>query len=250
MTEPDGSYHARGFVPGYDYTVSPEKENEMLKGVSTLDIIYITKHILGIRPLTSPYQMLAADVNQSNSISTLDAILLRKAILRADEKASKLVGWRFIDAKHELSDPKNPWRSNIPRIVNLNNLAYATGDVDFIGVKIGDVSGMRNLRSNDAGDPLAIELENRLLKRGETIEIPIRMEAFQRFEGLQFYLSLDQDLASSISIEPGRIGQDFIRNAPFARNGVLLSWDRNSDAGQVFEDELLHISVTARVSVI
>ena len=53
-------------------------------GVTTYDRILITQHILGVKSLGSPYQILAADVNRSRSVTTLDLIQLRKIALRGD----------------------------------------------------------------------------------------------------------------------------------------------------------------------
>ena len=50
-------------------------------GVSTGDLLAMQGHILGIKPLPKPYAWLAADVNNSGSITHLDQILTQKIIL-------------------------------------------------------------------------------------------------------------------------------------------------------------------------
>jgi hypothetical protein len=39
-----------------------------------VDLVLISKHILGLEPLNSPYKMIAADANKSNSITTFDIV--------------------------------------------------------------------------------------------------------------------------------------------------------------------------------
>jgi len=50
-------------------------------GVSTFDLILINQHILGVQPFDDPYDYLAADVNNTSSITILDMIGIRRAIL-------------------------------------------------------------------------------------------------------------------------------------------------------------------------
>jgi hypothetical protein len=62
-------------------TITPVKDDNPLNGVTTYDLVLISKHILGIEPLGSPYKMIAADANKSNSITTFDIVEIRKLIL-------------------------------------------------------------------------------------------------------------------------------------------------------------------------
>ena len=52
-----------------------------LDGVTTFDLIYIGRHLLGIEPFTRAQQFLAADVDRSGVVSSLDMIDLRMMIL-------------------------------------------------------------------------------------------------------------------------------------------------------------------------
>ncbi|MDW8231136.1 MAG: hypothetical protein RMJ33_14985, partial [Saprospiraceae bacterium] len=74
--------YAIGAIPfNGSYTVAPLKDDDYLNGVSTFDLVLINKHILGLEPLNSPYKMIAADANNSRSITTFDIVELRKLIL-------------------------------------------------------------------------------------------------------------------------------------------------------------------------
>ncbi len=48
---------------------------------SSLDLILIQKHLLGIQPFQTPYQILAADTNNNGSASAIDLIELQKCLL-------------------------------------------------------------------------------------------------------------------------------------------------------------------------
>jgi hypothetical protein len=125
---------------GADYVITPLLNRDHLNGVSTTDLVLIQKHILGIKPLSSPYRMIAADVNDSKSITTLDLILIRRLILNIDERFESGLSWKFVDAKYKFVDPTNPWKNNIPEVVKVENV-LRIARVDFIAIKMGDVNG-------------------------------------------------------------------------------------------------------------
>ncbi|RME94857.1 MAG: hypothetical protein D6772_13995, partial [Bacteroidetes bacterium] len=62
------------------YQVTPYSREDYDNGVTTFDLILVSKHVLGVQPLDSPYKLIAADVNRSGSITTLDVIQMRKII--------------------------------------------------------------------------------------------------------------------------------------------------------------------------
>jgi hypothetical protein len=74
LTNVSGSYLLNNLTAGGDYTVTPVLDANYLNGVSTFDLVLISRHILGVQLLDSPYKMIAADVNNSRSITTLDLI--------------------------------------------------------------------------------------------------------------------------------------------------------------------------------
>ena len=78
LTGAAGEYGFPGLPLGGNYVVTPSKDADPLNGVTTYDLVLISKHILGIEALPSPYKMIAADINNSGSISTIDMVELRK----------------------------------------------------------------------------------------------------------------------------------------------------------------------------
>ena len=53
ITGVNGDYGFPGLVNGANYTVTPEKDVDPLNGVTTYDLVLMSKHILGIEPPTS-----------------------------------------------------------------------------------------------------------------------------------------------------------------------------------------------------
>lgn len=121
------------------YLITPTKTSDPLNGVSTFDLIQIHKHILNIKTFDSPYQYIAADINRSGTITTLDLIQLRKVILGIDANFANNSSWRFINADHVFQDPRDPLKAYLPETIRLGPL-YGIRNVTFIGIKIGDLN--------------------------------------------------------------------------------------------------------------
>ena len=52
--------------------LTASKNDDYLNGVSTLDLLLIQRHILGIETLDDPYKFIAADVNNDQEITATD----------------------------------------------------------------------------------------------------------------------------------------------------------------------------------
>ena len=63
---------------GGTYEVIPEKNDDLLNGVTTYDLVLIQKHILGIDQFSSPYKVIAADIDHNNKLTAIDLVELRE----------------------------------------------------------------------------------------------------------------------------------------------------------------------------
>lgn len=128
-------------LPGYNTSVTPSKSINPSNGVTTYDLVLISKHILGIEPLSSPYKLIAADANLDGAVTTADIVLLRKLILGIIPELPHKQSWRFVVKDYVFPNLSNPFQPPFPETY----LVPATDDfryynIDFIGVKIGDVN--------------------------------------------------------------------------------------------------------------
>src|SRR5690606_11052452 len=111
-----------------------------LNGVSTFDLVLMSKHILGLQTLNSAYKIIAGDVNNDKRVTAQDAIALRRLILNIDTKFGSNTSWRFVDASHQFSVPTNPWADDFSEVININDLQGALANADFVAIKTGDLS--------------------------------------------------------------------------------------------------------------
>ncbi len=229
-TGSDGEYEFTNLEPGYDYSITPSLNTRPVNGVSTLDLVKISKHILGVEYLASPYKVIAADANGSGTVSTLDMIQLRKLILGLITKIPGSPSWRFIDRKQVFTDSLHPWQDGLWEGMSFNDLQEPVTDADFVAVKVGDVNGSATVdnltqatpRSNLLA-PVYLYLPDRMLEAGSEIVIPLAMEDLRLIQGFQFSLHWDPDKIELQGVEEGLLQTSNF--AFFPGKGVLtVSW--------------------------
>jgi hypothetical protein len=229
MTNAQGQFSFNGLAKGYDYTVTPQLDKNYLNGVSTFDLVLITKHILGVQPLNSAYKLIAADANNSKTVTTLDLIQLRKLILGIDSKFANNTSWRFVDASFRFPNAANPWSTQFPEVANLNDLS-ADVRTDFIAVKIGDVNGnaLTGVSPRQEGTFYLKALDG-ILKPGQVQRVALSGD-FGSIEGLQFTLGYDRNVVELVDIEYGIAKEGNF--GVFSREGmVTASWEGTSPSG-------------------
>jgi hypothetical protein len=141
MSNNTGNYNFNAIPLASNSTVTPAKDDNPLNGVSTYDLVLISKHILGIEPLNSPYKMIAADANKSNSITTFDIVELRKMILGIYSELPANTSWRFVDKSFAFPNAANPFQTQFAESKAVQNLSTDQLNEDFVSVKVGDVNG-------------------------------------------------------------------------------------------------------------
>ena len=217
-----------------------------MNGVSTIDIIFISKHILGIQLLDSPYKLLAADVNRSNTVSTLDLIHLRKVILGVSQGFPNNESWRYVDAAYNFPNPADPWVEEFPERLAIPMLMHDLFGADFIAVKVGDVNGnaqASNLDQDDEGrapgETYYLRTEERSFKGGETVEaLFTAANADDLIQGFQMTLQFDPALVEVTDIEWGLIQPEHVNQSQLDRGLLTISWNASNQDFGLSMDEM------------
>lgn len=144
ITAASGQFFFGDIEPGRQYTLHFLKDSNYVNGVSGLDAIQIQRRILNIGALESPYKVLAADVNASGQITTMDLIILRRLILSLSSTFEDVTSWQFFPANHPFSNPVNPFGELVPNQMALG-FVQQNVLVQITGVKSGDI--------NESADP-------------------------------------------------------------------------------------------------
>lgn len=208
VTGDDGYYYFFELTSNVDYTVVPARNDNHKNGVSTLDLVRIQKHLLGMEPFTDPYLLIAADANNSESVTTVDLIEIRRLVLGINEEFTNNSSWRFVRAGFEFIDPFQPWP--FAESSHFDQLDGVQMHTDFIGVKIGDVnqSAVANaqqveVRSGEKG--ITFSVPDAEFKPGEIVQIDITAEQMTT-HGFQF--TLRHEGLEYLDFKPGIIPVD------------------------------------------
>ena len=236
-----GDYEIQDLKPGIWYTIQPHRNHDPLNGVSTLDLVQIHKHILGMEPFTNPYQYIAADINNSQTINVLDLVELRKLILGVLDSFPHNTSWRFIPKNYSFPDVYQPW--NFPETVDVLPPVPDSIQHDFVGIKIGDLNASvlpnglvrPEIRSHEN---LLIQIEDRLIVPGDTAEIPVYGLDYQNITGWQWTLGLGG--LKFLDVLPGMLQLDDKNvGLRWASDGlVTMSWD-HPESDTIASDQAL-----------
>ncbi|MBL7776100.1 MAG: hypothetical protein JNK89_08865, partial [Saprospiraceae bacterium] len=227
LTDSQGAYSFS--VPtSSSYSVTPFRNSDPLNGVSTFDLLLINKHVLGLTPLASPYKIIAADANKSNTVTTFDIVELRKLVLGLYQELPANAAWRFVPVGFAFANPDNPFQGGFPESQTMVNLQQNNLPVhDFIGIKVGDVNdnvvpGVQSPGLDDrGGPPQYFDLADQELRAGSICELELK--SAEPLAGFQF--TLNYDGLELLDVVPGA-GLTAEHFAVFPENQTLTaSWD-------------------------
>lgn len=191
VTAQDGLYNFT-VGNGSSFTITPSKSNDSItnNGVSTFDIIVIQRHILAIQPLGSSYKKIAADVNFSETISTLDIVLMRTVILAKSPAFPNNKLWAFVRSDFNFTEP-SPFPFDDFRAYA--NIASGQINQNFIGMKLGDVNNSWNplIPKRGAVADVRFSMDEYAAMRGDEIIVPVKVKDFNNVAGYQFTLTWD-----------------------------------------------------------
>jgi len=255
-----GTYHFEGLPSKSNYSLRSKRNDQPMNGVSTLDLVLIQKHILGIELLNSPYKILAADIDNDKQVTAIDLVELRKLILATYEDLPNNESWRFVPKSTSFADPQNPW--NVSEVVEMKDVTTDHNAEDFIGIKVGDVNATAaphslmgvEVRGNQTG--LLFEIEDRTFKSGEVVRVSFRSPNFRGISGWQGTLNVGDQLSAvsgqqsvisglwSVISNPGVLNitdQNF--GYRHAQKGLItMSW--NSNIGVDIDDQQVLFTLT------
>ncbi len=198
----NGNYNFSCLTPGSNDTIKVAKNNDVTKanGVTALDIALLQSHILGKTLFTNPYKIIAADVNGDKKVTTLDIVYMKRLILGIDTTFTIIVTgekrlWAFVDSSYTFSDQANPFPCKDSIMYNGLNVGH--NNQTFIGLKLGDVNWDWNPAiakpAFSSANPIELSYDAIKTIKGNTIAIPIRISNFKEIAGMQFTINFDAE---------------------------------------------------------
>jgi hypothetical protein len=202
-TDATGLY-AFNDIPDGQAEITANKSGDYMNGVSTLDIVMIQRHMLGIESFESPYKIIAADINNDTMINSIDLVQLRSVILGV-KNAFDNASWRFPIANQFIDvNQVFPYQEKMGILVDGDK-----SDNHFRAVKIGDVTGdvkadVQNAQAEArTSSVLNLSISEQAAKAGQIVEIPVTADTYKDVFGYQFTLNLKD--ATFEGIQPAKL---------------------------------------------
>jgi hypothetical protein len=240
----DGKFILDSLPLNSDYTITPYLNSDPLEGVSTIDLVLIQRHILGISPFDSPYKLIAADVNSSKSVTAADLVELRKLILGITDKYPKgLPSWVFVDKNETFENPQQPYLYENSRSTGV--LTHDLENVDFIAVKMGDVNQSVSNISNSQIENRSEQIKPYAVMLGmENWDnrnfLTYRASEYIQLDGLQIFTTL-ADAASKVSSRDVKVAHAHLFDKEIFIDESHIRFLQYSVApGNFFKGDLIH----------
>lgn len=197
-------------------------------GLTTYDLVLISKHILAIEPFTCPWQILAADVNCTGSVTTFDIVTARKVILG------------ILD-----SFPCGAWRFMPDSALVTNGECQ-----DFVGVKLGDVNAgpctdSLAASSDSRAQPRDLYFQEYVFQVGETARIPLFFMENATLDGLQCAFDFDPNTLKISSIESETLQGFDEASFRLSDHDLAVSWFQAQGQNIPIKSALLTLDITA-----
>ena len=230
----DGEYAFENLSSNVDYLISPQKEDVYINGVSTVDIVLIQRHILSMENLNSPYKLIAADVDNSESISANDIAEIRKLILGVYTEFPNNSAWRFVREDFQFNNSNDPFPYD--EEIQVSQLNSAISNADFIACKIGDVNESVQLASsaevdNRNDNNIKWSYEETSFDAQTIFSLPIIAQEDFKTVGLQTSIAFNASLANLLTVIPNEmiIGEENISMLNAKNGEILISWNANEN---------------------
>ena len=217
---------------------------DFTNGVSTFDLVLISKDILGVQELDSPYKKIAADANNSGGISAIDLIEIRKAILGISTEFKNNTSWRFVDADYVFQNTRNPWAEAFPEVKNFNNVTLGQLQSDFIAVKIGDVNesviaNSRLAEGRTIAGTFTLDVKDQTLVAGNEYEVAFTAKDLAQIQGYQFTLN-HTNAVDFVDMKYGVATEENFGFTKLDSRAITTSWN-----GEVAEGALFTVVIRA-----
>lgn len=206
MTDGNGEFSFENLAK-HNYNLVPSSADDYRNGVNTLDIVFIQRHILKLDKITSPYKLIASDINNDGRINAADLLQLRKLILGIYKEFPKNTSWKYIDAQQEFADRQKPFPHAEQMSMMLEKDYMAA---DFVAVKIGDVdNSASNFQNEDivSRSMTNVSIQDEKLAVGYN-EVLIHLDDVQSFYGLQLGLALNTAVVSDAEVLSDKLEMD------------------------------------------
>lgn len=173
----------------YNMSATVDSDN-FRDGVSTLDLVLLARHTVGLQPITNPALIAAGDVNDDNTLNAFDLIDIQKLLLFIeDDFPQNTPAWKVVSEDDLNSDTFDPFMFDVVADTEYDLLEQGS-TTNWITFKMGDISlndvvpGSPEVIANKRSQ-LDLLLADQEFEKGETVEVVIPGKYLSTLYGLQ-----------------------------------------------------------------
>ncbi|MEO0734789.1 MAG: T9SS type A sorting domain-containing protein, partial [Bacteroidota bacterium] len=237
-----GGYQLGGTV-GHTYELRASKDADPREGLTTLDVIILRRHLLGVQDITNPYELLAADLNRDGFVDLTDVLHLQGLILARESLYPDGPPWRFVAGGWDgTGEPVET--------IMLESVGACSFNHDFVGIRMGDLNGSWGADAGAVdgtsplvgrGRPTSFRVEDASFEAGDVVDVNIHLPRGAEYAGGQaaFYWNtsvLDFQARSSEHLDAARDFRD-------GMGYVWLSWKK-----PLADDKLVQLRFRAQTA--
>ncbi len=198
-------------------------------GISSLDVALAQDHTLGIIQLPAPYNIIAADANNSGSVTSFDVSLIRSVFLYPTTSQFPAGTWRFIPEMYfsntnfvnglNSSNPfaatylgktylgVNSFMDQVELDMDDNSAANPT-NWGFRSIKVGDLDATANLNATGSN----LNGEGVSSRTNESVLLETAVASKERCASQGDIISVTFDIQDKTPIRVGQLGISYDRN--------------------------------------
>ncbi|GAA5225311.1 hypothetical protein GCM10025777_59420 [Membranihabitans marinus] len=238
VTTGNGSY---GFNldGGSQVSIVPSKNIGHSNGISTQDVIAIQGHVLQKTNIASDYKKIAADVDGNGEINGLDVLATRRMVMTPNRQFANNTSWRFFVNDGSMRETYE------------TTTLTSDENVDFVGVKIGDVilsaDASRSARSGLTS--LNLNVADKALKAGEVYRVNVTSDNFNEITGMQYTLAYADNAVEIQTIDAGALNFTQDNYVKYQPGIITSSWSEGVAISKGSNDVLFTLVIKAKADV-
>ena len=219
MTDADGNYEFANIPINTACSITPSGMFDKFEDITVLDVLVMSRGVLQIENL-SPLQIVAADVNNSQTMSSLDIVKVTQLALHEDANN--------ITSNFDFFDTNSG--STVVDINVTNDLT----DINFNAVKTADVAISSDYMPAPSSAPSPVlTISDESFQAGDDVEFEITVEDFSDIMGIQQtfkwnpaileYQSISTAQDATVEINTEELDSGFLPSMIFPNSSVFAN---------------------------
>ncbi len=237
LSEPDGSFTIdlpvdengiastlAGLSMGRMYYIEPVKRTDYANGLSSFEIFLTQRYLMGfdVPQITDPMQVVAMDMNCSQSVSTIDLFVMQNLLLNDGlTEVMDCNSWTFVPNSHVFADD---WNTSgvFPTPRRAQVMLESDTMVAFTAIKTGDILNDADPGRSQGSLPMNVELPEQFVA-GRIYDLTLSLAETQDLVSFQSEFKVADGL-EIINVRTGELSDLEVGDHLSSRGLVRTSW--------------------------